>query len=190
MTEFYIVSLNHTQPRIDARRKGIRVQTFVVFWRPKDSDYCNCIEHAGLYSAQRVAEHAAYYDQHFNPTPARATFAVAREVVERYLKPIEHESTGKWPAAVDGPGHVVYLRSLRYMLAAEARRRRVVGGLLPHPVPARLECPKCKVPHLDEGVWATKPHKTHLCLDCGHLWRPANFPTVGVAQTKGTNDDT
>ena len=64
MTEFYIVSLNHTQPRIDARRKGIRVQPFVVFWRPKDSDYCNCIEHAGLYSAQRVAEHAAYYDPH------------------------------------------------------------------------------------------------------------------------------
>lgn len=81
-------------------------------------------------------------------------------------------------------------RRWRHMLAAEARRRRVVGGLLPHPVPARLECPKCKVPHLDEGVWATKPHKTHLCLDCGHLWRPANFPTVGVAHTQGTNDDT
>lgn len=181
MTDFYVVSLNHTQPRIDARRRGVRgIQPFVVFWRPKDSDYCNCIEHAGLYSAQRIAEHPTYYDQHFNPTPGRATFAVAREVVERYLKPIEHESTGKWPAAVDGPGHVVFLYNLRRLLAAEARRRRIAGGLLPTPVRVSLKCPQCSVKHLDVGEWETRPHKTHRCLACGNEWRHASFPTCGA----------
>ena len=49
------------------------------------------------------------------------------------------------------------------------------------PDPMVLKCPKCKAPHLDTGDWATKPHKTHLCLECGHEWRPCDFPTVGVA---------
>jgi predicted RNase H-like nuclease (RuvC/YqgF family) len=53
--------------------------------------------------------------------------------------------------------------------------------------------------HIDEGEWATKPHKTHRCTfgpmypdcgcyhrdrcehKCGLEWRPVNFPTVGVA---------
>lgn len=45
-----------------------------------------------------------------------------------------------------------------------------------------LWCPKCHAPHVDEGIWATRPHKTHLCSSygCGHTWRPANIPTVGV----------
>lgn len=30
-----------------------------------------------------------------------------------------------------------------------------------------LSCPKCNGPHYDEGVWAQKPHKTHLCMYCG-----------------------
>lgn len=43
-----------------------------------------------------------------------------------------------------------------------------------------LHCPKCGAQHVDEGEWATRPHKTHLCAACGHEWRPKGTPTVGV----------
>lgn len=56
----------------------------------------------------------------------------------------------------------------------------------PEPVPMHLECPKCGTVHVDTwddaGTdWAVRPHKTHLCLHCGNLWKPFEFPTVGVA---------
>lgn len=47
-------------------------------------------------------------------------------------------------------------------------------------VPMELHCPFCHEQHIDEGEWATRPHKTHLCAYCEHQWRPANIPTVGV----------
>ena len=50
------------------------------------------------------------------------------------------------------------------------------------PKPMILHCPECHVQHLDEGEWATRPHKTHQCQNCKHEWRPFPYPTVGVAQ--------
>lgn len=55
------------------------------------------------------------------------------------------------------------------------------------PEPMQLKCPACQLQHIDTldaatGIdWATRPHKTHLCLGCDHLWRPREYPTVGVA---------
>jgi len=58
------------------------------------------------------------------------------------------------------------------------------AGAAPHPpapgVPLRLDCPVCGIPHFDEGEWATRPHRTHLCGGCGMKWTPAAYPTVGV----------
>lgn len=51
-------------------------------------------------------------------------------------------------------------------------------------VPLALWCPKCSAPHVDEGEWATRPHKTHQCQSCGHEWRPFDYPTTGVPQLK------
>lgn len=48
------------------------------------------------------------------------------------------------------------------------------------PIELRLHCPACGELHVDEGVWAVKPHKTHECQRCGMLWRPCARPTVGV----------
>lgn len=53
-----------------------------------------------------------------------------------------------------------------------------------------LFCPACGLRHVDTGEWATKPHKTHRCVEltgptgdvfggCGHEWRPHDHPTVG-----------
>jgi len=47
-------------------------------------------------------------------------------------------------------------------------------------VPLRLNCPVCDIPHFDEGEWATRPHRTHLCGGCGTKWTPAAYPTVGA----------
>lgn len=76
------------------------------------------------------------------------------------------------------------------------------------PVPMILHCPKCGLQHIDApevlpmsrqvcGLdnmrpleWTNPPHRSHLCHGCGHVWRPADVPTEGVAaiQTRGSND--
>ena len=50
------------------------------------------------------------------------------------------------------------------------------------PIPYALNCPKCNCPHIDEGEWATRLHKTHRCQNCGHEWRPFEYATVGVKE--------
>lgn len=51
--------------------------------------------------------------------------------------------------------------------------------------PLILLCPECEVSHIDRAEWAERPHKTHLCENCGHEWRPFEVPTVGVAERIG-----
>ena len=53
------------------------------------------------------------------------------------------------------------------------------------PVPMLLHCPICTVKHVDDGKFATKPHHTHACQGCGHVWRPAIVNTVGVEYLPG-----
>ena len=48
------------------------------------------------------------------------------------------------------------------------------------PIPMLLWCPECRARHLDVGEFATRPHHTHACQQCGHVWRPAIVHTVGV----------
>ena len=82
------------------------------------------------------------------------------------------------------------------------------------PIDMVLHCPVCHTQHVDVPVtdheytaqlhesswwelggekperWMNPPHKSHLCHNCGHIWRPADVPTNGVlfVQTKGTKD--
>lgn len=48
------------------------------------------------------------------------------------------------------------------------------------PIPMILWCPACTVRHIDDGEFATKPHHTHACQNCGIVWRQSIVPTVGV----------
>jgi len=74
------------------------------------------------------------------------------------------------------------------------------------PVPMLLHCPMCHTKHIDEGEFATRPHHTHACQGfvrddgydekygkvsrrCGHVWRPALVPTVGVETLPGFLND-
>jgi hypothetical protein len=88
----------------------------------------------------------------------------------------------------------------------------------PVPIDMVLHCPACGMQHVDARepcpepgglctfgdlpgqpcqcvyggkVWMNRPHRSHLCHGCGHVWRPADVPTNGVAavKTKGKNDD-
>lgn len=55
------------------------------------------------------------------------------------------------------------------------------------PPPERLVlfCPKCGGQHVDQGEWAKRVHRTHLCEHCGELWRPRPHTTVGVTAPPG-----
>lgn len=69
-------------------------------------------------------------------------------------------------------------------VALEAER-----GALLVPVPMLLHCPMCGDRHLDVGAFATKVHHTHACQGCGHCWRPAVVPTVGVQFLPGFKNE-
>ena len=76
------------------------------------------------------------------------------------------------------------------------------------PIDMVLHCPECGLQHIDAAdnrspagdpddprcsdgmTWRNPPHRSHLCHGCGHIWRPADVPTTGVAavQTKGKSD--
>jgi len=80
----------------------------------------------------------------------------------------------------------------------------------PEPIDMVLHCPACGLQHIDapederiepiyEGPdvadevvvgWDNPPHRSHLCHGCGHIWRPADVPTNGVAaiKTRGNAD--
>lgn len=51
------------------------------------------------------------------------------------------------------------------------------------PIPMVLHCPACGHQHIDapEQGWDNPPHRSHLCHQCGTIWRPADVPTTGVA---------
>lgn len=74
------------------------------------------------------------------------------------------------------------------------------------PIDMILHCPECHAQHIDRpddpdsdaarlerhraansvrnpvaNVWTNPPHHKHLCASCGHLWKPANVNTNGVA---------
>ena len=74
-------------------------------------------------------------------------------------------------------------------LAKEVERLRAR-----QPVPMLLFCPRCLAQHIDapqpEKDWTNPPHRSHECQDCGHVWRPADVPTTGVATiaTMGKRD--
>ena len=59
------------------------------------------------------------------------------------------------------------------------------------PIPMLLWCPgkNCGERHVDKGEFETKSHHTHACQHCGHVWRPAVVPTVGVQFLPGFKDE-
>ncbi len=59
---------------------------------------------------------------------------------------------------------------------------------LSQPIPMLLWCPMCHERHIDVGEFVNRAHHTHACQGCGHVWRPAIVPTVGVQFLPGFKD--
>lgn len=59
----------------------------------------------------------------------------------------------------------------------------------PRPIHMLLWCPECGERHVDVGEFANKVHHTHACQTCGHVWRPAILPTVGVRFLPGFKNE-
>lgn len=61
---------------------------------------------------------------------------------------------------------------------------RAIAAELERPMPIAITCPVCALPHIDDGEWTSRPHRTHLCIACGHRWQPAMIPTIGVPEDR------
>jgi hypothetical protein len=77
----------------------------------------------------------------------------------------------------------------------------VLAAAQAKPIDMVLHCTECGLQHIDapernptdlsqDDVWTNQPHRSHLCHGCGHIWRPADVCTNGVAavKTAGKND--
>jgi len=49
----------------------------------------------------------------------------------------------------------------------------------PIKIKVTIYCPHCNGQHIDEGKYAIKPHRLHLCFHCGKKFKVAK-PTIGV----------
>lgn len=96
-----------------------------------------------------------------------------------------------WPPSLIAP--MVETKLVQF---AEIVQRRAGSA----PVDMVLFCPSCLMQHIDAPEehlnreflysWENPPHRSHLCAYCGHIWRPADVATNGVAAitTKGKRD--
>lgn len=81
----------------------------------------------------------------------------------------------------------------KFARAIESKLREKNAAAPAAPVDMVLYCPKCGVQHIDAPDertpdWTNPPHKSHLCHGCGHIWRPSDTPTNGVARTASGKD--
>lgn len=121
------------------------------------------------------------------------TLKTSEEVAAFYK--VSTQTVRRWAAkgapALRLPGQILRfnLEELRKWLEA-----RGFSEDSPEPIPMVLHCPKCGAQHVDksepEKGWTNPPHKSHLCHQCGTIWRPADVPTTGVSNilTRGEKD--
>lgn len=70
--------------------------------------------------------------------------------------------------------------SAMHLLAETMALSKQLAEALLAPVPMLLWCPECGERHIDKDGFELKPHHTHACQHCGHVWRPAIEATCGV----------
>lgn len=94
------------------------------------------------------------------------------------------------PAKIGAIDAVTVTASAAVVEAADRPRDAVTMSAddMPSPIPLLLWCPGCGERHIDGGTFASKPHHTHACQNCGMVWRPSIRPTVGVLFLPGFKD--
>lgn len=136
-------------------------------------------------------------DGHVTPGGPPSCWQCSREILDvgfvagvwLYELPTVAEANAADVFHMDDPRHAELAR-WRYYTAEDFHRVTLRNAGLDQPVaaptpaaapiPMRLTCPACNALHIDEGEFASKPHHTHACQECGAVWRPAVVSTVGV----------
>lgn len=120
-----------------------------------------------------------------HPTPA----SEAIETMNKVITEIAATADQPQQEIADAEAHAYLQREDLIAAMAKAERPQ------PEPIDMILHCEKCGLQHIDAPDdrtpdWKNGPHRSHLCHGCGHIWRPADVPTNGVAEikTKGKND--
>lgn len=110
-----------------------------------------------------------------------ATIARIEDVVDRALAASPPDGTAPERAPTDPDDEVWLGGGTLGDLKRHDPATRPPDGMPGEPASC---CPKCTKDHYDEGEWATRPHRTHRCVDdragkgCGHEWADAAPPTV------------
>lgn len=143
-----------------------------------------------------------YIKQGMDGKPQCELAEVGLRVLEGKLKKAEQEA-GDWKSEWNMFAnawkrelgkHIVSKWHLIDCLVISTRRMREKLEQLEKPIPMLLFCPCCHTQHVDapepDKGWTNPPHKSHLCHQCGIVWRPADVPTTGVASisTRGDAD--
>ncbi len=149
----------------------------------------------GASLARRFAEHldgvAEWPDKPLDSNPAKQELSalleglVAIEMTDNLADPSLASRLRQRVRSLSGCIQARFDRDANTVieLSRQLREASVRAGVVdgaPPPVPMLLTCPMCRERHIDEGAFATKSHHTHACQNCGHVWRPAIVPTVGV----------
>jgi predicted RNA-binding Zn-ribbon protein involved in translation (DUF1610 family) len=147
------------------------------------------------------------YNRHFAGVPEQA---VMESRLFLRLWDALQRSGGTWPA----PEPAAEPEGRAFKAGEEIV---IIDGAGHHvPIPMILFCPACGSQHIDREEehkpncdslstfrhgasaplpcscdrWVNPPHRSHLCAGCGHIWRPSDVRTVGVAEisTQGSHD--
>ena len=106
---------------------------------------------------------------------------VAKVIARHHLRQIfegaalERRVNDEWSLHVDEAYEI-----LAALPEIGALRAQVVA-LKEAGVPTLLWCPRCGQQHIDKGLWATVPHRTHYCNYCCTEWRPFEVATYGCS---------
>jgi hypothetical protein len=203
-----IASLDAALSAPPAQPKLVREQTDAEFVRmllwDDFPECCGCpvADTGGEYMGQRETVMACCG----NPEPAKLSDAqIVAMLRERFPEvaaaPLAQEQAGQM---VSDAQVTVALRAACLHDTRESRKdmRKALEAALLSASPVQvapkgeaidmvLFCPKCGMQHIDAPDertpnWKNEPHRSHLCHGCGHIWRPADVPTNGVAAVKTT----
>lgn len=149
-----------------------------------------------------VRDHSPHVNAPLNLDEIEARASAATEVDDTIFAWVDDQSGGAVSAAhdiildmiEDVPALCAEVRRLREEIARYEVVRQEDTASLAKPIDMVLFCPACGTQHVDAPQplkeWSNPPHRSHLCHECGHIWRPADVPTNGVddIRTVGKSD--
>lgn len=150
-----------------------------------------------------IAEFQRAVENNSGAEPSRSVMERAKDALRAALEaqagdwmwaPREPDETMKRCADSNWSG---FCKGTEDAREAAARLYRSMLAVAPapsrDPIPMVLHCPHCHTQHLDkpepENGWDNPPHASHLCHNCGAIWRPASVDTEGVENVPAGKHD-